>query len=268
MKNFSLMLLLLCLVFTSCKYQSSKNLDKEMQSHENIDELTADFQSWWNYHYRKISLSSDFIALDENAIEISKKAFLKKLISGDFICIEDKMKAKVDFVSYKLVKLPEGADKTIAGTIKNSAELALGYYEMEDERFPEFDLTAIDGDHYNNESLLGKVTVIKTWFIACKPCIAEMPELNEFVHHYRNKSEIQFLSLATDTQASLEDFLKKRRFNYKVFPEQKELIQDQLNLSLYPTHLVVDKNGYIKKVFNKASELMAYIEGNKSLFSK
>jgi peroxiredoxin len=115
---------------------------------------------------------------------------------------------------------------------------------------------------------LGKVTVIKTWFIACKPCIAEMPELNEFVHHYRNKSEIQFLSLATDTQASLEDFLKKRRFDYKVFPEQKELIQGQLNLSLYPTHLVVDKNGHIKKVFNKASELMTYIEGNKSLFSK
>jgi len=92
-----------------------------------------------------------------------------------------------------------------------------------------------------------------------------MPELNEFVHKYSNEIGIQFLSLATDTQPSLEGFLNKRAFDYEVFAEQEELIIDQLNLRSYPTHLVIDKNGNIKKIFNKASELMSYIDGNKSL---
>lgn len=265
MKNISLMLLLIIITCASCNKKSGKNLDKERQGQVDLKELTADFSTWWNYHYSKISLSSDFIALDENAKLISKETFLKKLISGDFIGIEGKMKAKSDSITYKLVKLPEGADKTISGTIKNSAELALGYFEMEGEKFPIIDLKAIDGQQYNNESLKGKITVIKTWFIACKPCIAEMPELNKFVYKYRNNNDIQFLSLATDTRTSLDDFLNKRSFDYVVFPEQKELVEDRLKLRLYPTHLVIDKNGNIKKVFNKASELMAYIEGNKSL---
>ncbi|GEO21901.1 hypothetical protein CQA01_24350 [Cyclobacterium qasimii] len=236
-----------------------------MQGFEDLEELTADFSTWWNYHYYKISFSSDFIALDENAKVISKKDFLIKLTSGNYISIESKVKAKADSISYKLVRLPEGADKSISTTIKNSAAQAFGYYEMEGKKFPEIDLTAINGQQYKNESLIGKITIIKTWFIACKPCIAEMPELNEFVHKYRNESDIQFLSLATDSQSSLEDFLTKRAFDYVVFPDQEELIIDQLNLQAYPTHLVLDKNGNIKKIFNKASELMAYIDGHKSL---
>ena len=60
--------------------------------------------------------------------------------------------------------------------------------------------------------------------------------------------------LATDSQPSLEAFLSKKLFDYVVFPDQEELIIDQLNLQAYPTHLVLDKNGNIKKIFNKGSE--------------
>tara|TARA_R110001592_G_scaffold101302_1_gene286828 strand:- start:292807 stop:293031 length:225 start_codon:yes stop_codon:yes gene_type:complete len=64
--------------------------------------------------------SSDFIALDENSKVISKKDFLIKITSGNFISIENKVKAKADSINYKLIKLPEGADKRISTTIKNS----------------------------------------------------------------------------------------------------------------------------------------------------
>tara|TARA_R110002124_G_scaffold223917_5_gene389328 strand:- start:42542 stop:42742 length:201 start_codon:yes stop_codon:yes gene_type:complete len=64
----------------------------------------------------------------------------------------------------------------------------------------------------------------------------------------------------------LEAFLSKKVFDYVVFSDQEELIIDQLKLEAYPTHLVLDKNGKIKKIFNKASELMAYIDENQSFF--
>jgi hypothetical protein len=46
---------------------------------------------------------------------------------------------------------------------------------------------------------------------------------------------------------------------------QKELIQEKLNLAAYPTHIVVDENGNIKRVFDNASELISYIEKDTSL---
>tara|TARA_R110002096_G_scaffold238513_2_gene429951 strand:- start:899 stop:1147 length:249 start_codon:yes stop_codon:yes gene_type:complete len=61
-------------------------------------------------------------------------------------------------------------------------------------------------------------------------------------------------------------FISRKLFDYVVFADQEELIIDQLKLEAYPTHLVLDKNGNIKKIFNKGSELMAYIDENKSLF--
>jgi len=148
--------------FASCSDKSGKNLDKERQRFVDLEEMTADFNTWWNYHYYKISLSSDFIVLDEDSKVISKEAFLIKLTSGDYITIEGKVKSRADSISYKLIVLPEGVDESISITIKNSAALVLGYYDMEGKKFPEIDLTAINGQHYNNESLMGKITVIKT----------------------------------------------------------------------------------------------------------
>ncbi|WP_339923934.1 hypothetical protein [uncultured Cyclobacterium sp.] len=55
MKNLLLVLLLVIISFASCNEKSGKNLDKETQWHVDLEELTADFGTWWNYHYYNIS---------------------------------------------------------------------------------------------------------------------------------------------------------------------------------------------------------------------
>jgi peroxiredoxin len=124
------------------------------------------------------------------------------------------------------------------------------------------------GMHYNNDSLIGKKTIIKTWFIACKPCIAEIPELNELLENYRNKKNIQFLSLALDKKEPLIKFLNKKEFKYEVISEQENLIQNKLNLRGYPTHLIIDKKGHIEKVLDTASELITYLENKQPVKQK
>ena len=264
MKKIIIIISVLFISLNSCKESSDKNSKKEDQKPlAEFENLISEYNKWWSYHYYKIFLSTDFIALNEKSEKIKKDQFLKKLTSGNYITIE--LQSNDNSKTYKLFALPKNLDKSISKTIKQVSNEAYRYFKMEGTKFPDFNVVDLNGIKYNNEKLKGKTTIIKTWFIACKPCIWEMPELNEFVGKYKNEERIQFLSLALDTKPLLLNFLKKTEFKYAIIGEQKELIQNKLNLSAYPTHLVVNEQGLISKVFNNISELISYIENDTTL---
>lgn len=259
---FTVSVLLICL--SSCTEVFNKGSEKgNAKPLADIENLISDYSNWWSYQYYNIALASDFHALNEDSKEIGKDQFLNKLTTGNYIPIEvqsnDLLKA------YKLFELPKNSDEAISNTIRNISSQAYKLFKMEGTKFPDFNVVDLNGIEYNNENLKGKTTVFKTWFIACTSCIAEMPELNEFVQKYKNEDGIQFLSLALDTKPLLLSFLNRIEFEYAIIGEQKELIQEKLNLAAYPTHIVVDENGNIKRVFDNASELISYIEKDTSL---
>ena len=269
-KNYIYFLFLFTIIF-SCKRESNSNAKNTISNQENttvnFKDITTDYHKWWSYHYNEIILSSSFIAIDEFSEEISKRTFLKKLTSGNYITLE--LKSKDSMLRYKLFKLnnvDNSEHKVISNTIKNVSKTDLKHFEMEDNLFPEFQFTDIKGNTYNTNNIKGKTTIIKTWFIACKPCIAEFPELNKLVDNYTDKSNIQFISLALDSKLELEGFLKNNPFNYQVVADQESLI-NELKVNAFPTHIVVNENGVIEKVVAKASELIAFIN-NKSTFNK
>jgi peroxiredoxin len=188
---------------------------------------------------------------------------LEALTSGNFIPL--KLKPTYGIEQYKLYKLDHLTNKSIGNTIKNESLTNLKYYNMEGTEFPEFEFTDLNGNHYTNENTKGKITVIKTWFINCQACVAEFAELNEFVDKYKNSNDIIFVSLALDSKPKLEKFLQKKMLEYGVIPDQKEFIDKKLNLQIYPTHIVLDRNGTILKVVNKASEMISFLENDRKL---
>lgn len=264
MKNLIIILSVFVISLISCKKSpEEKTVDEKKQIIKPImsyEYLISDYDKWWSYHYNEIALTSDFKALDKDSQKISKEDFLKKLITGDYIAIE--VESENDITTYKLYRLPKDLDNGISKIIKNDSYRAFELFKLEGTKFPDFTVTDVNGIKYNNAKFEGKTTVIKTWFINCKPCIAEMPELNKLVDMYKNK-DVQFLSLATDEKKPLLNFLKKNEFKYDVLPNQKDLIQNELKLTAYPTHLVVNEKGIIKKVFNKASQIITYIDQDK-----
>lgn len=264
MKNLIIILLVFVASLISCKESpEEKNVVKKeevIRPIKSYDYLISDYKNWWSYHYNEIALTSDFEALNEDSEKISKEDFLKKLISGDYITIE--IDSEKDLTAYKLYRLPKDLDNEISNVMKNDAYRAFELFKMEGTKFPDFKVTDVNGIEYSNKKFEGKTTVIKTWFINCKACIAEMPELNEFVDIYKNK-DIQFLSLATNEREPLLNFLKKNEFKYDVLPNQEHLIENKLKLTVYPTHLIVNEKGIIKKVFKKASQIISYIDQDK-----
>lgn len=220
--------------------------------------LEVDFMKWWTYHQYNIILSAEFVAFDAQSERIDKNTFLEKLTTGSYIPIG--LRSPEATVYYQLFELTPAADESISRTIRSTSVTAYGYFKMEGKHFPNFDLTDLNGTQYTSENIKGRTTIFKTWFIKCQACVAEFPELNELVEKHRDKEDILFISLALDDASDLEDFLKKKAFEYAVIPNQKTFIQEQLQLQMYPTHLVVGEDGVILKVVDKASELMDFLE--------
>lgn len=265
MKRYLIIITLLFSIFLfSCKEKSKKQqITQKIEKLEpkvNLNELETDFMKWWTYYSYNISLSTNFIGLNKKSDTIDKMHFLEELSSGNFIPLKLK---SIDIINrYKLYKLDSIGKKNIGSTIKNVSLTSLKHYKMEGSRFPKFDFTDLNGNNYTTESTKGKIIIIKTWYVNCKACVAEFPELNKFVEKYKNNKDVIFISLALDSKSELEEFLKKKMFKYEVVPNQREFIDEKLNLRIYPTHIILDKNGTILKVVNKASEMISFMEND------
>lgn len=107
-----------------------------------------------------------------------------------------------------------------------------------------FSATDINGKEYSLDELKGRIIVMNFWFIQCKPCIMEMPELNELVKKYRTNKDVVFLGFAINEKEELNSFLKKKSFLYKLIPDSQK-IADDYKVSSYPTHIIIDKNSKI-----------------------
>ena len=125
---------------------------------------------------------------------------------------------------------------------------------MEGKRLPEYNFIDLNGISYNREDTKGKLLVLKCWFITCKVCVEEFPELNKLVDKYK-KENISFVSLAFDEKDKLVEFLKTKTFKYPTIPLQKDYMAKKLKINQYPTHLIVDSNGVIIKMVNNVKTL-------------
>jgi peroxiredoxin len=253
---FSLVTFLL--IFTSCSGQAEYGKPE-------VDPVNVQskFMDWWNYHYKNIMLSRDFIALDESSKEISKKAFLSILTNENFIPI--RLESKDSLYYYKLFKILPQSDSSIKATINQEAFDILKNYEMEGKPFPEFSFKDLEGNLISNESMKGKVIVIKCWYIHCAACIKEFPKVNALVSKYKERKDILFISLAEDTPEQLKTFLARKPLSYSVIPNMKVYMNEKLDLNAFPTHFILDKKGKIKKVVSNYESLEVALEKESKL---
>ncbi|MBL8189280.1 MAG: redoxin domain-containing protein [Acidobacteria bacterium] len=118
---------------------------------------------------------------------------------------------------------------------------------------PQVKLTTLDGKRYDLNALTGKVVVINLWFIGCSPCRKEIPRLNELVNEF-SRQPVVFLAPTFDSAETLREFLKQNSFDYQIVPDAETIINTQFNASLFPTHIVIDQNGFVEATLVGASE--------------
>ncbi len=209
-------------------------------------QIQKTYESWSAYQNKKIMLSRDFKALDFSSKEISKETFLDWLANGNFIPI--RLKSETAVYVYKLFKIQPKTDSSIKATINQIGFDAYKNYKMEGTAFPSFSFKDLNGNLVTNESIKGKIIVIKCWYIHCTPCIKEFLQVNKLVADYKDRNDILFISLAEDSSEQLKTFLARKPLSYAVIPDMKEYMNQALQLNSFPTHFIINKEGMIAKV--------------------
>ncbi|MEQ1554292.1 MAG: TlpA disulfide reductase family protein [Ferruginibacter sp.] len=248
MKSFANLVIVFFLL-NSC--QQNSNYGKPI-SNPNL--ILANFNSYWNYTNKYVKLERNFIALDENKNVISKNAFLKEVINNNFLPL--KLQPKDSNEYYLLYKMPQKTPSEITNIIKQITNNIYKNFLKEGSAMPKFNFSDIEGNSYNNENTKGKIIVIKCWFIHCTKCIEEFPYLNKLVEGYEYKKDVLFLSLAIDSKSKLQAFLKTKKFNYSVIADKLDFMKDSLNVTSYPTHILINKIGVIEKIVGNYEELI------------
>lgn len=237
----SINLVIAFLIFTTSFAQSNPETPE-------VDpiQIQNNFSDWSAYQSKKIMLSRDFTAFDSNSKEISKEAFLDQLANGNYIPIQ--LKSKDSKYYYKLFEIDPNSDTSIKATINQIGFDAHKNFEMEGTQFPKFSFKDLNGNLVTNESMKGKIIVIKCWYIHCTPCIREFPQVNKLADEYKDRKDILFISLAEDSAEKLKAFLAKRPLKYSVIPNMKVYMNESLQLNSFPTHFILNKEGMIAKV--------------------
>jgi len=240
-------------IFTSCNGQVQYGAPE-------VDPVViqSKFMDWWTYQSTHIMLSRDFIALDATSNEMSKEAFLNELTLGNFIPI--RMQSTDSLFYYKLFKIESTSDTSIKATIMQSAFDAYEHFKMEGNPFPKFNFTDLNGTVISNETMKGKIVVIKCWYIHCAACIKEFPDVNRLAEKYKDRKDIIFVSLAEDTSQQLNTFLAKKPLSYAVVPNMKIYMNETLHLNAFPTHFILTKEGFIAKVVPNFESLEVALE--------
>jgi peroxiredoxin len=234
-------LILALFIFTSTFAQSNQETPE-------VDpiQIQNNFSTWSAYQSKNIMLSRDFIAFDSNSKEISKESFLDQLANRNYIPI--RLKSEKSKYYYKLFEIQPNSDTSIKATINQIGFDAYKNFKMEGTQFPKFSFKDLNGNLVTNESMKGKIIVIKCWYIHCTPCIREFPQVNKLADEYKGRKDILFISLAEDSAEKLKAFLAKRPLKYEVIPNMKVYMNEALQLNSFPTHFILNKEGMIAKV--------------------
>ena len=203
--------------------------------------------------------SEDYLALDTSFNVMSKVQFLEQLTTGRFLPL--KIKTDDGSFSYQLYRLEKSVDKDIVSTIRYSAQTLLHYTKMEGIPIPDFNFVDLDNKIYNYETAKDKIVILNCWFVNCKPCVEEMPGLNQIVKQFKNRKDIIFLALALDPVDDIRNFLKNNIFNYKIIPNKEDYLKNVLKIAGYPTQVVINRRGEVVKVIesSKLEELKKVI---------
>ncbi len=118
----------------------------------------------------------------------------------------------------------------------------------------DFEVNLTDGSRFKYSENKGKVIVLNFWATWCGPCRREIPELNELVKKFEGNKEVIFLAITDEDKRTVQNFLKKQEFLYKVAINGRKL-RREFKVNAFPTHFIIDKKG--KVVFKQ----IGYLEG-------
>ena len=182
------------------------------------------------------SLSDTTITFKSQEGKVLSKDEVKEFMKGVF-----SIRQEVNDGKKIITIIPTGSDQRAI----NQARIEAFRNSLLNRPIKSFQFTDLNNNKWDSEKLKDQIIVLNFWFTGCKPCILEMPHLNQLVAD--NKNSVVFIAPAPENEAQINRFLKKYSFDYSIISSSLDYIT-KMNIENFPTHLVVDKAGIIRQV--------------------
>jgi thiol-disulfide isomerase/thioredoxin len=113
-----------------------------------------------------------------------------------------------------------------------------------------FEFVDFNGNLLKSEDLRGKVIVLNFWSTSCRPCVAEIPKLNELVRKMKDKNIVFIAPAFYDTKEYLNGFLQSHPFEYIIVLSST----DFFNVKILPTHIIIDSTQKVVGYFTGGNQ--------------
>ncbi len=108
------------------------------------------------------------------------------------------------------------------------------------EGLPAFDVTLLDGDHF--EVSKGKPLVIHFWGTWCPVCKAEAPNIQRLSDRY----EVLTIAVNSGSDDKVKAYMKEHQLSYKVLNDREGKWAKQFNIEVFPTTFIYDAKGDLR----------------------
>jgi len=103
-------------------------------------------------------------------------------------------------------------------------------------------LTTIGGKTITQSDIKGKIVIYNFWFVACRPCVAEIPAFNRLAQKYQSDSTL-FVAITFDNENRIKEFLKKHDFVFQIASLPQSEIDKIKKIAFYPFTAILNKEG-------------------------
>jgi thiol-disulfide isomerase/thioredoxin len=147
-----------------------------------------------------------------------------------------------DSTTFLIVRVDEKERDAMASRMPKPSE---SKFFTDGQKLDLFNTKDINGNKLKLKDMAGKVIVLNFWFIGCPPCRMEIPELNKIALEYANNPNVVFVAVCLDQDYQIFDFTKNNPFSYHII-DRGQYYADQYKINLYPTNVVLDKEGKVR----------------------
>ena len=118
-----------------------------------------------------------------------------------------------------------------------------------DNLAPEYNLFDPEGQQVTSQKSIGRVRLVVFWATWCKPCVEEVPVLNDIQARYKQK-DLDIHAISVDRisdQSKIPLFMKKYSIRYPVLVGSPSLQTKFRSNKVPTTYLLNQKGEYVRK---------------------
>lgn len=109
---------------------------------------------------------------------------------------------------------------------------------------PPFEMVSLDGQHFTQDDMDGKVTLFIFWAPWCGVCRHELPKAHQLYKEMADK-DFQIISVGFhDSETNVSEYVKRhpKVFTFPAFYDEKDRVANNFGAQATPTFFLFDKN--------------------------